>query len=809
MKLKKDLSLLAILLASTLSYAKSSIETQSVNIDILEQNPSQLIKNYSYHNKDYRFTQLTIEAFNVPSEVSLLISSNTSGEQYFYSNIENGKQVLQSIDSNDITVTVSIPSTVNIPDSTKLVIKDINFFMSFNELNSRALIGADNRKRLACYKGSDIYDWGLSSVIVSGGSGASIGSGNLFLTNNHVMGDVGPMARETWFNWHHYECEDSNEVKTPLRLPTTQNIASGSQNGTGDWTLYQLHEFDLNNSEAKRLFGGLKLSNNNALYNDPLIIPQYGNGGFQPTVVAVESDNKNTCNVTGMYWNMVYDCDTQAGSSGSSVLSASTGEVVGVHYASSGSENYGVNISSVWTAGSNIIKPEENIAVAPSPYPVYVNYIDTSPFSDSGTIKAFNGPVALRNDKLILNHNKTYTNVSVNVLDEKNNQVIEANTDLMPIKMWLEQNNTQYPLNAINQLSDSPVSLKFHAPSYDELVARSWIVFDVENSVGEIISHEVIKFNENWFDIMTPPFNPELNDTIQYTLDLSDSYQEISYRAKNLKDGLLSFYPQQGPTAVTWADTTINKLPIVVENINTLERDIIYLEAFKDIGCGYYSMNSGVYCGNINPIFKVTYSPQLNSHLKSGVYRAILPLQSRHIDTNQVRDNILISINLTVKAENNTPPKLVSTGAANILVGNEFIPSNHVHAIDNEDGDITRSVIALETIDTSIAGSHSVTFQVTDSSGETATLQTYINVILESDLATSEALTSLQALVTQAESILDVGQNNCSDLIWNELIYMINMGNLVLNEPYPSRQETLATSLMLSSAIDDAQSCSQ
>ncbi|BBC41415.1 hypothetical protein FA893_03800 [Photobacterium damselae subsp. piscicida] len=77
--------------------------------------------------------------------------------------------------------------------------------MSFNELNSRALIGADNRKRLACYKGSDIYDWGLSSVIVSGGSGASIGSGNLFLTNNHVMGDVGPMARETWFNWHHYD----------------------------------------------------------------------------------------------------------------------------------------------------------------------------------------------------------------------------------------------------------------------------------------------------------------------------------------------------------------------------------------------------------------------------------------------------------------------------------------------------------------------------------------------------------------------------------------------------------------------------
>ncbi|MDP2516128.1 DUF5011 domain-containing protein [Photobacterium damselae subsp. piscicida] len=220
-------------------------------------------------------------------------------------------------------------------------------------------------------------------------------------------------------------------------------------------------------------------------------------------------------------------------------------------------------------------------------------------------------------------------------------------------------------------------------------------------------------------------------------------------------------------------------------------------------------MNSGVYCGNINPIFKVTYSPQLNSHLKSGVYRAILPLQSRHIDTNQVRDNILININLTVKAENNTPPKLVSTGAANILVGNEFISSNHVHAIDNEDGDITRSVIALETIDTSIAGSYSVTFQVTDSNGETATLQTYINVILKSDIATSEALTSLQALVTQAESILDVGQNNCSEIIWNELIYMINMGNLVLNEPYPSRQETLATSLMLSSAIDDAQSCSQ
>ncbi|HIF9135899.1 TPA: trypsin-like peptidase domain-containing protein [Photobacterium damselae] len=645
-----------LLLSSSISYASKVNEFEKVNV--LTNLSQSSISNITFKNKEYRFSTVEIYAKNIPDDINLTLTSNNSKEQYFYTNLTDGLFKFPSLDSNDFTITINNSKNVKIPENATLEITDVKFFMPIQDLSNRSIIGEDNRKRLACYKGNDIYRWGLSSVSISiGGSGASIGSGNLFLTNHHVLGNVGPTSGEVWFNWHHFECDENNNVKAPLKLPISENIASGSQANTGDWTLFKLHDFDLKNSEVKRLFGGLKLSEHNPKLGDSIIIPQYGDGGLQPTVVAAESDGKDSCNIqntNGNNWNMLYDCDTQPGSSGSSIISELTGEVVGVHYAGATSLNYGVKISSVLTAGDDIIKPEENIAILPSTLPINVSYISSSPFNNSGTIKEFESPVQLSNDLLFMEHNADYTYVYANTFDEKSNKEIKSTENEKPIKMWLEQNGIKFSLAATSKLSkDKAVTLKYSAPYHNDFTARTWFVFDSYNIDNNLLGHEIIKLSENWFDAMKAPFDEDSDNVRKFNINIdNDESKQLAFLASDKKEALLSFYPQQGPTSIVWAERKINRLPIVIENTNTLKRDIMYLDVYKDTTCELFSMNSAVYCGNnAMPSFKIDYLQKNNTHIKSGLYRAILPLQTKHIDTNNVISNVMIDINLNIKKD--------------------------------------------------------------------------------------------------------------------------------------------------------------
>ncbi len=77
----------------------------------------------------------------------------------------------------------------------------------------------------------------------------------------------------------------------------------------------------------------------------------------------------------------------------------------------------------------------------------------------------------------------------------------------------------------------------------------------------------------------------------------------------------------------------------------------------------------------------------------------------------------------TVIVSLDLPPTISLTGSATIIlkVGDEYIEDGCV-ATDNEDGDITSSITTSGTVDTSIAGTYTVVYSVTDSSDNSASV---------------------------------------------------------------------------------------
>ena len=83
---------------------------------------------------------------------------------------------------------------------------------------------------------------------------------------------------------------------------------------------------------------------------------------------------------------------------------------------------------------------------------------------------------------------------------------------------------------------------------------------------------------------------------------------------------------------------------------------------------------------------------------------------------------------LFIVQENSQPTiSLVGSSTINLEVGDSFIDSGAT-AEDNEDGDLTPSIITLGSIDTSVVGTYTVTYTVSDSASNTALVTRTVSV---------------------------------------------------------------------------------
>ena len=77
----------------------------------------------------------------------------------------------------------------------------------------------------------------------------------------------------------------------------------------------------------------------------------------------------------------------------------------------------------------------------------------------------------------------------------------------------------------------------------------------------------------------------------------------------------------------------------------------------------------------------------------------------------------------------NSAPVIKGVADKEIAVGEKFNPLDGVTAFDNEDGDLTSKIVVTGSVDTSKAGSYSLTYTVADSKGLSTTAKSTIKVV--------------------------------------------------------------------------------
>ncbi|MDA9360291.1 DUF5011 domain-containing protein [Flavobacteriaceae bacterium] len=118
-------------------------------------------------------------------------------------------------------------------------------------------------------------------------------------------------------------------------------------------------------------------------------------------------------------------------------------------------------------------------------------------------------------------------------------------------------------------------------------------------------------------------------------------------------------------------------------------------------------------------------------------------------------DGNIASVSRTVIVSLDLPPTITLTGSSTItlLVGDTYIENGCV-ATDNEDGDLTSSIITTGTVDTSTVGTYTLVYSITDSASNI--VSTTRTVIVNSSLDTTPPVITL----TGSSTInLNVGDN--------------------------------------------------
>lgn len=200
--------------------------------------------------------------------------------------------------------------------------------------------GRDDSRNAVCYKETDPVAYGASRsvarLIIGGESYCTgwIAGDDRLLTNNHCF-DSSAQARVTEVQFG-YECVRcaGGQTRAPLKVGGAKVLASDWQL---DFTLFTV-------ADPARIahLPALEVSATPVALHDKIYIP--GHPGGRPLRISSDSSAEpaglgSNCLVgderragRGQGTDFAYLCDTEGGSSGSPVISRSTGRVVGIHH---------------------------------------------------------------------------------------------------------------------------------------------------------------------------------------------------------------------------------------------------------------------------------------------------------------------------------------------------------------------------------------------------------------------------------------------------------------------------------------------
>jgi V8-like Glu-specific endopeptidase len=202
----------------------------------------------------------------------------------------------------------------------------------------KVICGTDGKEDVACHTSVNVrpvarlsFQSGGSSFVCTGWLVAGSNSSTMF-TNNHCVDNQTEVSTvQARFNYQHTTCGGSTTAATTTYAGGTFLRTSTSL----DYTLFTLQ----GNPEAT--WGEYTATTKSPTVGMILNIPQHPGGGLKEIAWWKDSAQTLRCNVSTINatyggsasgTQMGYSCDTEGGSSGSPVMDAGTGRIIGLHH---------------------------------------------------------------------------------------------------------------------------------------------------------------------------------------------------------------------------------------------------------------------------------------------------------------------------------------------------------------------------------------------------------------------------------------------------------------------------------------------
>lgn len=225
--------------------------------------------------------------------------------------------------------------------------------LGLNAKSTQFACGVAERLDAVCWEDQypDQYDRSrpVAKLVTSRGFQCTawrVGNDNRLFTAEHCITSQDELqGTEIWFNYEATSC-GSNSKREAVKVSGDQLLAADQ---TLDYALFTVHNF-----EAVKSFGNLGLDVRKGSVGENIFIPQHGLG--LPRQISLESDmnvsglceiDDTSVDAYGDGTDIGYFCDTTTSSSGSPVVSSSTGKVIALHHLG-GCLNMGTKVSLIW-----------------------------------------------------------------------------------------------------------------------------------------------------------------------------------------------------------------------------------------------------------------------------------------------------------------------------------------------------------------------------------------------------------------------------------------------------------------------------
>ncbi|MFK7797004.1 MAG: trypsin-like peptidase domain-containing protein [Aureispira sp.] len=306
-------------------------------------NQTGIIFEQEFYNKNSAYIKLYFEDFDLGPGDYVEISTHNTGASIIYGGqgkiIDQNGTMISTFWSQallDERVTVRLHAVTGTNSHQGFKISRVAYGYSEAQIEalaaaSKSICGADNKERIACYSGTDMYNKSRAVCrLLMNGSGLCtgwlLGSEGHVMTNEHCIGNASTAANTDFmFNYQYSSCTGSGNASSVVVASSSTFIKT---NSSLDYTLVKL---PVNPTST---YGYLQLSTAAPSVGDRIYIVQHPGGRRKE--IAVKTDQGGTSQGFAMINSTSgtgarYYADTEGGSSGSPVLDYNSNLVVAIH----------------------------------------------------------------------------------------------------------------------------------------------------------------------------------------------------------------------------------------------------------------------------------------------------------------------------------------------------------------------------------------------------------------------------------------------------------------------------------------------